>query len=60
MAPLNQSAVGRAADAALQNCFRRMEAYTALVADVVRTEFPDYELLCAFSVFNLDDIGRDL
>ena len=54
-----KSVGGRAADAALQNCFRRMEAYTALVADVVRTEFPDYELLCAFSVFNLDDSGRD-
>jgi hypothetical protein len=38
---------------ALQNCFRRMAAYVSLVADVVATEFPDYELLGSFKVFNL-------
>ena len=46
---------GRDAQGALQNCFHRMSAYTALVADVVRTEFPDYELFGAFSVFNLEE-----
>lgn len=44
---------GNDANAALASCFHRMAAYTALVADVVQTEFPDYELFCAFSVFDL-------
>ena len=43
---------------ALQNCLQRMTAYTALVADVVQTEFPDYELFCAFSIFNLEGNSR--
>ena len=38
---------------ALQNCFLRMAAYISLVADVVATEFPDYELFGSFKVFNL-------
>jgi hypothetical protein len=35
-----------------------MTAYTALVADVVKTEFPDYELFCAFNIFNLTDNSK--
>ena len=49
---------GRVDQAALCNCFRRMTAYTALVADVVKTEFPDYELFCAFNIFNLTDNSK--
>lgn len=47
---------GRGADGntALEHCFQRMAAYTALVADVVQTEFPDYELFCSFKLFNLE------
>ena len=50
-----KSVGGRAPEEALQNCFHRMAAYAALVADVVHTEFPDYELFAALSVFNLED-----
>jgi hypothetical protein len=48
---------GRNVDGALTRCFHRMAAYAALVADVVQTEFPDFELFCAFKVFNLEDVG---
>ena len=34
-----------------------MAAYAALVADVVQTEFPDYELFCSFKLFNLEGGG---
>ena len=44
---------GSTLEVSLNNCFRRMRAYCALVADVVATEFPDYELFCAFSLFDL-------
>ena len=48
-----------ALDDELQCCFRRMRAYCALVSDVVETEFPDYELFCAFSVFDLNSKSMD-
>lgn len=50
---------GRGVDGnrALEQCFQRMEAYTVLVADVVQTEFPDYELFCSFKLFNLEGGG---
>ena len=50
---------GRNADGntALEHCFQRMAAYSALVADVVQTEFPDYELFCSLKLFNLDGGG---
>lgn len=47
-------------DDELQCCFQRMRAYCALVNDVVETEFPDYELFCAFSVFDLNSKSQDL
>ena len=33
-----------------QGCLRRMEAWAAVVLEVIKTEFPDWELLAAFGV----------
>ena len=38
-----------------QGCLRRLEAWTAVVLEVMKTEFPDWELLAAFGVFQLAD-----
>lgn len=39
----------------VQGCLRRMEAWAAVVLEVMKTEFPDWELLAAFGVFQLAD-----
>lgn len=50
---------GRNLDEALRHCLSRMSAYTALVADVASTEFPDFELFCSFKIFNLEHANRN-
>jgi hypothetical protein len=51
---------GNCLQVSLDKCYSRMKVYTALVADVVATEFPDYELFGAFGVFDVTSLGRAL
>ena len=39
----------------LHRCLQRMACYARLAIRTLRTEFPNYELIAAFSVFNISD-----
>lgn len=45
---------GAVSEALLNKCFGKLAAYVRLVVQTVRAEFPDFELIQAFSVLALD------
>ena len=42
----------------LDRCFGRMQTYVTLAESVIRAEFPDFELLHSFAIFNLTSKGK--
>ena len=46
---------GRVTVAMLQNCIERLQLFTLLATDTIRSEFPDYVLLMCLSAFNLEN-----
>ena len=37
----------------LQGCIERMQVFVSLACQTLRSEFPDYDLTCSFSIFDL-------
>jgi hypothetical protein len=51
--PFSLGGPGKLTEAILDRCFQRLQNYCVLAESVIRAEFPSFELLSAFSVFDL-------